>query len=72
LRQNKQIYSDAGTRAMLGEELKTLFVIQHGSWQNAIKKGIEKDYSDIIATQYKVQFGQDLRALKLDGKGLHP
>lgn len=53
LRQNKQIYSDAGKRAMIGEELKALFVIQHAGWQNAIKKGTEKNFSDIIATQYK-------------------
>lgn len=72
LRQNKEIYTDAGKRAMLGEELKIMFVLLHAGWQDAIKKGTTASFSEKIAGQYSSAFGQDLRSLKLDAKGLHP
>lgn len=71
LGQNREIYANAGNRAMLGEELKTMFVLHHAGWHDAIKKGTTKAYSDKIVGQYASTFGQNLRELKLDSKGLH-
>ncbi|MFD1255643.1 hypothetical protein ACFQ3S_02440 [Mucilaginibacter terrae] len=71
LQQNREIAQDAGNRAMLGEEMKILFVMLHAGWQEAKKTGKVANYSTTLAQQYQQQFKQDLRSLRLDDKGLH-
>jgi hypothetical protein len=72
LQQNREIAHEAGNRAMMSEEMKLLFVMQHAGWQEARKTGKLQSYSDAIARQYQQLYHQDLRSLKLDAKGLHP
>lgn len=72
LSQNREIYHNAGKRALLGEEMKLLVVLTHLGWQGAQQQGKTQAYSDGIQTQYQQRYGQNLRQLKLDVGGLHP
>jgi len=71
LKLDRDIAHNAGNRAMLGEELKIIFVLNHSGWQAAKKSGAVSAYSDNITNQYQRRYNQDLRKLKLDSKGLH-
>lgn len=72
LSQNRDIYHNAGKRALLGEEMKLLVVLTDMGWQGARQQGKEQAYSDGLVKQYQQQYGQNLRQLKLDERGLHP
>ena len=57
-------------RARLGEEMKLLFVTLHSGWQAAQREGNVRQYSDGVAAMFAKQTGNDLRALRLTGRGL--
>ena len=71
LQKNREIARDAGNRAMLGEETKITFLMLYSEWQNAKKAGKAKAFSDQLNQEYQKQNKLNLRALKLDEKGLH-
>jgi hypothetical protein len=55
--------------AELGEDLKLQFLIAHSGWQASMKENGARQYSDSIARRFGQQFGIDLRAISLDGRG---
>lgn len=63
--------SAPATRAVLGEELKLLFVTLHAGWQGAQREGRLREYSDGVAAMFRQQ-GTDLRALRLTDGGFAP
>lgn len=62
-------FSDPGTRAALGEELKLLFVTLHSGWQSAKREGALSQYSGGVAQLFRRQGGADLTQVKLGPAG---
>jgi hypothetical protein len=71
LAKSSVISDDPYSRAKMGESVKILFLVLQSGWHTANKKGTVKAYSDQITNQYKQQYHQDLRKIKLDKSGWH-
>jgi len=63
-------FADPATRAALGEEIVISFVTLHAGWQSARREGKVQQYSDVVATMFQKQTGNDLRQLVLTDRGL--
>lgn len=67
----REIYANAGNRAALGEEMKVSWILLQSGASDAQRNHKMDAYKNSIAKQYQQQYHQDLRKMKLDGKGLH-
>ena len=63
-------FTDATTRAQVGEELVISFVTIEAGWGSARKEGKTQAYSDGVAAMFQKQTGSDLRQLVLTDRGL--
>ena len=63
-------FADPAARGALAEDMKLLFVTLHAGWQSARKEGKLSPFSDSVAAMFARQTGNDLRGLRMTGRGL--